>query len=63
MKTVLEPETHGSTSAASPATKVRESRVNGAQSQQKPDAAATVQPGVDTYESCLDLAALFLPRG
>jgi len=62
MKTVLEPETPASAPAVSQPTKVREQRVNGVQSQQRPNPPAAVRPE-DSYESCLDLSALFLPRG
>jgi len=63
MKTVLEPETKASAPAAAPATKVRETRVSGIQTQQRPSAVAAVQREADYYESCLDLSAQFLPRG
>jgi hypothetical protein len=64
VKTVLEePKTTVSTRAVPRVTKPREARVNGVQTQQQPNVAAAVPSEADGYESCLDLSALFLPRG
>lgn len=65
MKTVIEEqEIQSTTQAAVRDQKSRELAVRELHVDQKPKtAAAAAKPSPDCYESCLDLSALFLPRG
>jgi len=65
LKTVIEEqETQVAGQAVAPEQKKRELAVPSARVQQTPKpAAVSAEPKVDCYGSCLDLAALFLPRG
>lgn len=65
MKTVLEEKEMQSTAQVKPqAQKGREMAVREIRVEQKPKTApVNAQSSTDCYESCLDISALFLPRG
>ena len=65
MKTVIEEqETQATGQAVAQEPRKRELAVPSVSVQQAPKPEAiSAQPKVDCYESCLDLSALFLPRG
>jgi len=65
LKTVIEEEVISSTTQVKPQEqKGREAAAREVRFEQKPKPApARAQSSTDCYESCLDLSALFLPRG
>ena len=65
MKTVIEEQETQITAKAIPHEQIsREQAVRSVRHQQAPSPAPNgAQAKVDCYESCLDLSALFLPRG